>query len=146
MSRPNMEYVRVATKGFENSIDRVSKIKDPIIKHTMMLEVVRSILDISVKLSMTGMNEDIEGQEKDISEKRMQHERTTQKDTIKDNKSGKDFFTRIARMEKDINTKKEIVQIFNMINEKIDGELDKMSSYIQESGLKDEDDNSAYDD
>ena len=147
MSGPNMEYVNVAIKGFEASIDRVSKIKDPIIKHTMMLEVVRSLLDISVKLSTAGMNGGIEEHENNIAEKRMQQDRIKQKDTVKDNKSGNDLFTKIVRMEKDLDTKKEIVQVFNKINETIDGELDQISKYIQESGPKyEDDDNSAYGD
>lgn len=151
MPNPNIEYINPVLKGFKTSLERVSNIKDPNIKHTMMLEIVRSILDISVKLSIADFNEDIEKREVDITEERMRQERTKRKDQQKDqqteigkdgNKNGDNIFENIVNMEKDLKTTREIVENFGIINQKIGEELDQMSKYIQESELKydDEDD------
>ena len=137
----------VAITGFKASFDRVSKIKDPVIKYTMMLEIVRSVLNISSKVSIVEMSEAIEEHANIITEKRMQQDRIGQGNKVRGDNSGKDLSSKILRMEKELNSKKEIVQIFSTLNVNIDEELGQISEYIQGSMSKhEEDDFSDYDD
>jgi hypothetical protein len=147
MTDSNIQYMSVAITGFKASFDRVSKIKDPVIKYTMMLEIVRSVLNISSKVSIVEMSEAIEEHENIITEKRMQQDRIGQGNKVRGDNSGKDLSSKILRMEKELNSKKEIVQIFSTLNVNIDEELGQISEYIQGSMSKhEEDDFSDYDD
>ena len=154
MSKSNIEYIKIAIDEVNISIDRVAGIKDPNIKHTMRLEIIRSVFDISMKLSITKMNEEIEEDEKIVVEKKMQRERIKPNDTVKDNnkdnnkdnKDSDDLSSEIVHIKKDLDTKNEIVRNLNTMNQKIDYNLNQISKYIQESELKCNDDDSARDD
>jgi len=146
MANVGADYINVAVIGFRDSFDRVSKIRNPVIKYTMMLEIVRSALNISSKMSIVEINEAIKEHENIITDLRMQQGTISQGNKLRDEDSGRDLISEISLMEKELNTKKDIVKIFSTLNLDIDDELGQMSEYIQGSMSKHvEDDSSDYD-